>query len=233
MELVPVTCTVAAPQGLRRITVLPEMRGQMLAQRAFSSSIRWMKWTERQQQDNPDKRNQHNGYNYQPPTYCQMFYRFCVINICMPFCVVFAEKVTWSFNSVWSATLLPIAVPDTLVTNSNTSERLFEKRWGSKGGCSNSTDRLCSRWVSLWQGGSRDSCESQHFSALHLNLMDFSHHRSLQVRTGRLYLLAVSCLVTHIFSFTQCSGGLIGRPFIKGPSFGNPSVLNSVLFLGW
>lgn len=40
MELVPVMCTVAAPQGLRWIPVLPEMRNQMLAQRAFSSGIR-------------------------------------------------------------------------------------------------------------------------------------------------------------------------------------------------
>ena len=92
MELVPVLCTVAAPQGLRWITVLPEMRGQILTQRAFSSSVRWMKWTERSQQDNPDKRNKHNSYNYWPPTYCQMFYRFCVINICMPFCVVVSSE---------------------------------------------------------------------------------------------------------------------------------------------
>jgi len=40
MELVPVTCSAAAPEGLRWITGLTEMRGQMLAQGAFSSGVR-------------------------------------------------------------------------------------------------------------------------------------------------------------------------------------------------
>jgi len=48
--------------------------------------------------------------------------------------------------------LSPITVPDTLVANSNISERLFENPWGREDGCTNSTDsahgeRVCGRAV--------------------------------------------------------------------------------------